>query len=511
MRKPLFEAGADWTFELIKDVDEACAEIAFEELGLDIYKNQYEIIGSGQMLEVYASAGLPIMYDHWSFGKSYLQDEYAYRKGMKGLAYEIVINSDPCIVYLMEENSMTMQTLVTAHAAYGHNHFFKNNYLFKQWTNADGIIDYLVFAKKYIADCVEEHGPYPVKDILDAAHAIQLYGVDRYRRPQKLNKSEEEARQKQRSEYLQQQINELWTTLPETKQRSDAPTVDPRHASKKIPKEPQENLLYFIEKNSPVLQPWEREVIRIVRKLAQYFYPQRQTKLMNEGFASFTHYYIMNRLFEKGLITEGSMLEFIASHTAVLTQRPYDSKYYSGYNPYALGFDMFMDIKRICENPTDEDRHYFPDIAGEKWQEQIINAANNFRDDSFVLQYLSPTVMKRWRLFKVDDNEAAPFHSVLGIQNEEHFKDIRKTLSESYAMHNRVPNIEVIDANITSTRTLVLRHTPNREGERLVEKEKKAVLDYMEFMWGYPVIFQGDGVTANTLPESGMDQTDYAF
>ncbi len=110
------------------------------------------------MLDAYASIGLPLMYRHWSFGKRFAYHETLYRKGLAGLAYEIVINSHPVICYIMEENSMTMQTLVMAHAAFGHNHFFKNNYLFRQWTDANGILDYLSFARDYVAKCEERHG-----------------------------------------------------------------------------------------------------------------------------------------------------------------------------------------------------------------------------------------------------------------------------------------------------------------------------------------------------------------
>src|SRR3546814_5859781 len=96
---------------------------------------------------------------------------------MRGLAYELVINSDPCISYIMEENTAMMQTLVIAHAAFGHNHFFKNHYLFKQWTDADGILDYLEFAKSYIMNCEERYGQQQVEWLLDAAHALMHQGV----------------------------------------------------------------------------------------------------------------------------------------------------------------------------------------------------------------------------------------------------------------------------------------------------------------------------------------------
>jgi stage V sporulation protein R len=146
----LFQGG-DWDFAILQRVHDACDEIARSDLGLSIYPNQIEVITAEQMLDAYSSVGMPLFYKHWSFGKHFAHHETLYRKGLKGLAYEIVINSSPCISYLMEENTATIQTLVIAHAAFGHNHFFKNNYLFKQWTDADGILDYLDFAKGYVS------------------------------------------------------------------------------------------------------------------------------------------------------------------------------------------------------------------------------------------------------------------------------------------------------------------------------------------------------------------------
>src|SRR5690606_10613664 len=144
--KLLFK-GPDWDFDLIRRVHDAGGEIAIKEMGLDPYPNQIEVITTEQMLDAYASTGMPLFYRHWSFGKEFARNEALYRKGYQGLAYEIVINSNPCLVYIMEENSAMMQTLVIAHAGYGHSHFFKNNYVFKQWTDADGILDYLEFAR----------------------------------------------------------------------------------------------------------------------------------------------------------------------------------------------------------------------------------------------------------------------------------------------------------------------------------------------------------------------------
>src|SRR5574338_1239360 len=159
--------GPDWDFDLLERYDVEIASVA-AEFGLDTYPNQVEIITSEQMLDAYASSGLPVGYPHWSYGKEYIRNEQAYRKGYQGLAYEIVINSNPCIAYLMEENTMTMQALVIAHACYGHNSFFKGNYLFRTWTNADAIIDYLLFAKDYISKCEQRYGEEEVELLLDS-------------------------------------------------------------------------------------------------------------------------------------------------------------------------------------------------------------------------------------------------------------------------------------------------------------------------------------------------------
>ncbi|TIT54258.1 MAG: DUF444 family protein, partial [Mesorhizobium sp.] len=271
--------------------DDAIEAIAVEELHLDIYPVQMEIISSQQMLDAYSSVGMPLMYRHWSFGKHFLHQDLLYRKGGRGLAYELVINSNPCIVYLMEENTMALQALVTAHAALGHNHFFKNNHLFKQWTDAGAILGYLDFAKSYIVRCEERHGLAAVEAVLDSAHALMEQGVFRYQRPPKLSSERLREGLRERLEYEERSYNDLWRTLPHSQQRADVKVQDPEW--KKSLNLPEENLLYFLEKNSPVLEPWQREIIRIVRVIAQYFYPQRQTQVMNEGCATFVHYTVM--------------------------------------------------------------------------------------------------------------------------------------------------------------------------------------------------------------------------
>src|SRR5947207_94327 len=293
--------GADWDFPTLQRIIDACEGIATSELGLDVYPNQIEVITAEQMLDAYSSVGMPLVYKHWSFGKHFAFQQASYGKGLMGLAYEIVINSSPCISYLMEENTATMQTLVIAHAAFGHNHFFKNNYLFKQWTDADGILDYLEFAKKYVAHCEERHGRLSVEQTLDAAHALMSHGIDRYPGKKSLDLRAEEKRAGRRRAHEESAFNDLWRTVPAGPAKSDAILdVERRRQMLGLP---QENRLYFLEKTAPRLRPGQREILRIVRNIAQYFYPQSQTKVMNEGTATYVQYRTLLRLHEPSRLT----------------------------------------------------------------------------------------------------------------------------------------------------------------------------------------------------------------
>ena len=479
-RQPLSD-GPEWTFELLETYEKEIARVA-EHYRLGTYPNQIEVITAEQMMDAYASIGMPIGYTHWSFGKRFIETEQGYKRGQMGLAYEIVINSNPCIAYLMEENTLTMQALVIAHACFGHNSFFKNNYLFRTWTDAGSIIDYLVFAKQYIGECERKYGIDEVENLLDSCHALMNYGVDRYKRPTEISFREEQARQKEREAYLQTQVNDLWRTIPSHQTKEEA------KQQKRFPSEPQENILYFIEKHAPLLEPWQRELVRIVRKMGQYFYPQRQTQVMNEGWATFWHYTLLNHLYDEGLVTDRFMLEFLQSHTNVVAQPAYNSPYYNGINPYALGFNMFCDIRRICEQPTEEDRYWFPDIAGSDWLKTVHFAMENFKDESFISQYLSPTMIRKFKLFGVLDDESKNYLSVSAIHDEQGYRDIRQILSSQYNLSNNEPNIQVHNVMVNGDRSLTLRYIPSN-GIPLASSCQE-VLKHLHRLWGFDVTLE---------------------
>ena len=472
-------APSDWSFELIETYHRIIRATA-DRFGLDTYPNQLEIITAEQMMDAYSSSGMPVNYRHWSYGKEFISTEKNYKRGHMGLAYEIVINSNPCISYLMEENTLAMQALVIAHAAYGHNSFFKGNYLFRMWTDAASIIDYLVYARHYVAACEEKHGLEAVENFLDSCHALSNHGVDRYRRPSRKSLAQELSERIDREAHAQRQVNDLWRTLPRAAEKENAaPEV------KRFPDEPQENLLYFIEKNAPLLEPWQREIVRIVRKVAQYFYPQRQTQVMNEGWATFWHHKLLNTMYDDGYLTDGVMIEWLTSHTNVIYQAPVGHRAYSGINPYALGFAMYTDIQRICELPTEEDRAWFPDIAGKPWLPVLDHAMRNFKDESFIGQYLSPKLMRELRLFAICDDEKQSEYEVSAIHDDAGYRRVREALSHQYDLGSREPNIQVWNVNLRGDRSLTLRHF--QHNDRPLHDSGQEVMKHVARLWGFGV------------------------
>jgi spore cortex formation protein SpoVR/YcgB (stage V sporulation) len=481
MYKQLF-GNPTWDHQTLQAADEITTRIGKEHLNLNIYPNQIEIVTSEQMLDAYSLIGLPTSYPHWKFGKDFVVNQHNYTKGRSALSYEMVINSNPCISYNMENNTTCMMVLVMAHACQGHNAFFANNYMFKEWTSADSILDYMAFAREFILACEEEYGVEEVERVLDAAHALMNHGIDKYRKPAKLSAREEKERQKLRTSVRHENYNELWRTLPQGGILSNAKPL----LGKNFLEEPEENILYFLEKNSPTLPVWKREIIRIVRKVAQYFYPQGLTKVMNEGFASFVHYHIVNKMYEEGYVDDGFMLEFIHSHSSVLYQPDYSSKYFSGLNPYTLGFNIFMDIKRICQSPTEEDRYWFPNLAGKDWLEEVHNAMQNFRDDSFILQYLSPKVIRDMKLFVVIDEEDEDEYEIAAIHNERGYRKVREALSEQYRRTFYVPEIQVEKVDLHTSNTLHLTHQIVSD-RKLIPKETQETLEHLRYLWEFPV------------------------
>ena len=194
---------------------------------------------------------------------------------------------------------------------------------------------------------------------------------------------------------------------------------------------------------------------------------------------------ILNELYDRGYTTDGFMMEFLQSHTNVVAQPDFDSPYFSGINPYALGFNMMVDIRRICENPTKEDKIWFPELAGSNWQESLTFAMKNFKDESFIAQYLSPKLIRDFKLFSLkDDAQESELH-ITAIHNDSGYKAIRQNLSEQYNLSINEPNIEVFKVDVTGDRSLTLRHTPTNNIN--LADTTGEVVKHLHKLWGFPV------------------------
>jgi spore cortex formation protein SpoVR/YcgB (stage V sporulation) len=223
---------------------------------------------------------------------------------------------------------------------------------------------------------------------------------------------------------------------------------------------------------------------------------------MNEGCATEVHYHIANRLHEKGMINDGTLLEILHSHTSVIFQPEFDDRRYSGHNPYALGFNMMEDIRRICVNPTAEDRAWFPDFAGNQdpWG-TLKDAWANYRDESFILQYLSPELIRTMKLFTLGDVETNDFLEVSAIHNERGYRDVRHSLARQFDVAHIQPDIQVIDVDLSGDRRLIVQHRVVN-GILLDDQTAKQSIVYMANLWGYEVCLQEvDAVTDVILRE----------
>ncbi len=219
-------------------------------------------------------------------------------------------------------------------------------------------------------------------------------------------------------------------------------------------------------------------------------------------FAPYVHYRIMNRLHEKGLLTDGAMVEFLKSHTNVVFQPDFNDPRYSGLNPYALGFAMMQDIERICDEPTAEDEQWFPAIAGKGNAMAVLRDCwENYRDESFILQFLSPRLIRHFGLFHVVDDSDEPHLAIEAIHDERGYRAIRQRLARQYDVAWTAADIQVMDVDLAGDRKLILHH---RAMDRILleERDARSVLQHLADLWGYDVVMlEIDPTTDRVLKE----------
>lgn len=466
----------DWNTDDLQEMWTIIRQVAKKEFNLDFYEPSFEVVTFEEMLHIHTT-GFPIMFNHWSFGKAYEDQFKLYSNNRTSIAYEVIFNTNPALCYLLETNTPTMQALVMCHAAIGHSAFFKGNSFFRDNTNANAIIGFLKNFRAYVEDCEKTYGAERVEEILDVCQTFSLYAFDR----SEVIDQTKATREKKRVKRILEQEKDFDVTVAGFK--DDTVDLDQQTRLK------EDNILKFVAKNSPGLKGWERELILMFCKTQQYFYPQLFTKLMNEGYASFWHFTLMNKLYDLGYLKEGNILEFLDSHAGVLCQHDHDSKYYHGINVYQLGFQLFSEIRRICENPTEEDRLNSPHLIGKDWKEEIQFAMENFKDESFILQYLTPKIVRDLKLFSYTDDSDKDVYSIDSVHSDEDFKELRIKLAQKYNLFTKIPYMYVEGADLKRNRALYI--VQDDVNDKCIEPTSlyKSLL-LLKKLWPYPIILK---------------------
>jgi len=413
--------------------DEKICKIAKEKYSLDWFPIEYELIDYFSMLGAMAFHGLPSHFNHWSFGKSFERTQHMYDLGMEGLPYELILNSNPSLAYLMRENPLYLQILIMAHCV-GHSDFFKNNRTFR-FTRPETIHGRCRAAKRRFQGYVENPniGIEKVEEVIDACYSVQFQAPKPgWRRRTKQQIVEDYLDRKKEMASRGQKIKEL--------------DID-----KKV-LEPDYDILGFIAENGDMPE-WKRDIIEVCRDEAQYFWPQMMTKIMNEGWASVHHYDILHELD----LPPEFHLPFIKSHNQVI--RPH----VGGINPYHLGFHMFKRIK-------------------EKYGEQECLLAREVHNDaSFIRQYLDEETCVELNLFSYAKRGNSGIY-IEEVSDKDGWKKVRDDLAKQVG-GGGVPIIKVVDVRWDGT--LMLDH--DHDGRDLLSDEAGHTVSHLKTLWGKPV------------------------
>ena len=440
----------------IKDLEKSLEQIweVAHKFGLDPFPTRFEIVPASVMYEI-GSYALPGRYSHWTFGKAYHRMKTMYDFGLSKI-YEVVINTNPSYGFLLETNSPIQNKLVMAHVL-GHVDFFKNNVYFSK-TNRRMVESVSTHAGR-MTGYEFKYGRKAVEKILDAVLAIEEH-IDpnffiKRARPQ------DEALRRARPAPVGR-YDDLWKLgeekEPEVVEEEKTPT-DPL---------PEKDLLYYIMRNSPHLQPWQRDVMGMIHEEMEYFIPQMQTKTMNEGWASYWHSRIMRELD----LTDSEHMEFAELHSGVV------SPHKGQLNPYYLGYKIFEDIERRWDNPSVEEREKLGRVGGEG-RAKIFEVREMENDVSFLRNYLTEELCEELDLFVYELVEEEEW-----TITEKRWKRVRDQLVANMTNFG-FPYIEVADGDYNNNRELYLRHA--YEGAELDGRYARKALEHVHALWGRPV------------------------
>jgi stage V sporulation protein R len=445
---------SDYTLDDLQAIDDRCREIAADELGFDVPEVIYHLV---RPEEVYFAAanGLPARYSSARWGAQF-DDAYGrYQRGQERI-YELIFNTRPVHAYLMDGNSLVAQTLVIAHCL-GHGDVFENN----EWLGAVDreIMSRVLSAAERIGDYMGAHGRDRVEDLLDACHAIAVH------QPQaqlirKARASEPEHRARPYDALFPDEV-------ADERERVAAERAALR---RRFPREPQEDLLGFIEGHARGLEDWQRDVISIVRSEQSYFLPQMRTKILNEGAAVIAHQEICQRLFlPADRYWEYEQLD------AVVTQ-PHPGR----VNPYNLGINILREVMRIATDPDDEERDRWSWAGNVDPLEQVRSVLRAYDDEALLREFLTPKVCELSRLYAFEHIQQEPRRIRVSSREAD---AIREVLIPQHSTLG-IPHIEIVDADFRGRGELLLEHRHERIG--LDEEYARGTLTQIALLWGKP-------------------------
>lgn len=437
----------------IKALERAIEEITeiARGFGLDFYPMRYEICPA-DIIYTFGAYGMPSRFSHWSFGKAFHKMKLQYDLNLSKI-YELVINSNPCYAFLLKGNSLTQNKLIVAHVL-AHCDFFKNNVRFSN-TSRD-MVETMAASAERIRGYEMKYGKQVVEEFLDHVLAIQEHInpslIDASRGYKK--KTKVEKKKKKETPY-----DDLWRL----DQSEEEVEIVPKR-KKRFPEEPEKDLLLFIMENSRILEDWHQDILTILRQEMLYFWPQLETKIMNEGWASYWHIRIMRELD----LDEAETIEYAKLNANVLLPSA------TSINPYYLGLKIFEDIERRFNHPTKQEQEELGRIPG-KGREKIFEVRELESDQSFLRNYLTKELVEELDLyvFQRQGNEWK-----VTDKNWEHVRDqlVQSRVNGGY------PVIVVQDGDYLQNGELYLVH--RYEGVELDIKYLEKTLPHVYALWG---------------------------
>ncbi len=458
------------------------------EFGLDCFPQEFDVIPAQKMLEIMAYR-LPVNYSHWSFGRDFERQRTQYEY-MGGIPYEVVLNSNPSRAFLMRTNPYPIQVLVMAHV-YAHNDFMKNNVHFRR-TRRDMLTSASEAAARF-RKYEEDYGIGEVESLIDSAHALQWHSEDDLVE----TSVRDEAKPAPRPEQHTGPFADLFAYDEQQQPKSfEERRQETRQAKKKLPAEPESDLLRFIMRHSPRgFEEWELDVLNGIRDQAVYFQPQRKTKVMNEGWASFWHTRIMNRLFQDGYLTPEEHGYYNLYNARVLASNPF------GLNPYLLGVKTFQNIEERYNTGrfgTEWERSEAPD----KWtldlktgqgREKVFETRRTHMDWFFLDEFMNKQVVENAELYIYASHVQG--HTEEFAVEETNWRVVKDLVVRSFA-HSGIPLIKVMDGDYGGKRELYLKHF--FEGLPLDEEYARNTMKQVYFLWDRPVHLETMEVGGNT-------------